>query len=288
MFSDSVVLSFVLFTYCAAGFNFSFLQVLKVANNHSPHRRCGFSPSFFGNNKKQNKKKKITGGKLPDNQFSATTPGWRGSVNSGKSGKFEKANPNSRNTCDTERCDLSHGIIQLYTALPNTIRFVFGLCRRRLLACVTTRAEDGAEACGRLVAIVPRLVRGRRCWAMLIALQATLVHWHCLCVCVCVWISACQRDIDPCARDLFCVVNRTRQWQSAFGEETRVLLDSWIRKRSKLVLVAGQRAARRPRETKGCTPLRFLHPAPIATNRLRCQINRLDWALKRRSSVRSR
>ena len=35
MFSDSVVLAFVLFTPCAAGFNFSFLNDLKVANNHS-------------------------------------------------------------------------------------------------------------------------------------------------------------------------------------------------------------------------------------------------------------
>ena len=38
MFSDSVVLSFVLFTPCAAAFNFSFLNTIKIANNHSP--RC--------------------------------------------------------------------------------------------------------------------------------------------------------------------------------------------------------------------------------------------------------
>ena len=35
MFSDSVALSFVLFTPCAAAFNFSFLNVLQVGNNHS-------------------------------------------------------------------------------------------------------------------------------------------------------------------------------------------------------------------------------------------------------------
>ena len=35
MFSDSVELSFVMFTPCAATFNFSCLNILKVANHHS-------------------------------------------------------------------------------------------------------------------------------------------------------------------------------------------------------------------------------------------------------------